>query len=233
MEAQVRLGLLRGFELRNGAPMHLPTPAQRVVALVALHGSIVRRGYIAGALWPDMSDERAGANLRSAMWRIRQPGPAVVDSIGGHLTLCRNVIVDLHHSTNLARTLPTLGSDAEIMILIERFEAELLPDWYEDWLLLWRERWQRTRVAALERLSEELRAASRFNLSVHAASAAVRAEPLRESSRKGLILAYLAEGNSAQAHQELNRFERVLDFELGIRPSAALVEMVRGQAVRG
>jgi len=48
-----------------------------------------------------------------------------------------------------------------------------------------------------------------------------------------LIRAYLAEGNAGQAHQELARFEKVLDTELGIRPSESLLEIVRGTRTPG
>ena len=231
MVLDVRLGLLQGFELRNGTPLELPIPAQRLVALLALQGSPVRRGYVAGALWPDLPEDRAAANLRTAVWRVRGRGPAVVVSLQGNLALHPGVVVDLHRSLASARSVEALGTDQEVSALVDQYEAELLPDWYEDWLLVWRERWQHTRVAALEALSERLRLESRLSLSIQAAAAAVRAEPLRESARRVLIAAYLGEGNPGQAHVELARFERVLDAELGIAPSAFLVEMVRGTPI--
>ncbi len=66
---RVEIRLLDGFELRlDGRAMSLPCAAQRVVALLALHDRGMLRTYAAGLLWPESADERASANLRSALW---------------------------------------------------------------------------------------------------------------------------------------------------------------------
>ena len=82
------LSLLEGFELRlNGVPIELPLGAQRLIAFLALHNRPLQRGFVAGNLWLESSEERAGANLRSALWRLHRHGREFVHSRAGRLSL--------------------------------------------------------------------------------------------------------------------------------------------------
>src|SRR6267143_7006815 len=70
----VRLDLLQGFQLVCSAVVvDLPLSAQRVLAFLALHTRSLTRSYVAATLWMDCAEERAGASLRSALWRINRP----------------------------------------------------------------------------------------------------------------------------------------------------------------
>src|SRR5437867_4028183 len=64
---------------------------------------------------------------------------------------------------------------------------DLLPDWYDDWVALERERLRQLRVHALEQLCDRLLVAERFGEATEAALAASRTEPLRESPQRLLI----------------------------------------------
>ena len=60
------LSLLNAFELRcDGEVVGLPISAQRLLAFLALHERPLLRPYVAGTLWLEANDERAGASLRS------------------------------------------------------------------------------------------------------------------------------------------------------------------------
>jgi hypothetical protein len=82
------------------------------------------------------------------------------------------------------------------MAAVPVLSADLLPDWYDDWVLLEAEDWRRLRLHALEALAGRLIALGRWGEAANAAGAAVRAEPLRESARAALIQAHLAVGTS-------------------------------------
>ena len=63
----ISLALLRGFELRvNGERVEIPLASQRVVGFLVLHRRRLARVFVAGHLWADASEERAGAALRTA-----------------------------------------------------------------------------------------------------------------------------------------------------------------------
>ena len=100
------------------------------------------------------------------------------------------------------------------------YEAgEILPDWYEDWVLIEREHFRQLRLHALEALCVELTAAGRFAEAAEAGLAAVEGEPLRESAHRALIGTYLAEGNPGEAIRQYQFFGRCLQDQLGLEPS--------------
>src|ERR687898_893897 len=97
--------------------------------------------------------------------------------------------------------------------------GELLPDWYDDWLEIERERFRQLRLSALERLCIELTADGRFPEAVQAGVAAVAADRLRESAHRVLIAAHLAAGNPGEALQQYRSCRDVLARRLGWEPS--------------
>lgn len=210
-----------GFELeRGGATVSLPMSAQRLLAFVALQRKPVARVYVAGRLWPDSSDARAGASLRSALWRVQRAAGGVVKVTSHTLELAPEVVVDAHRVSVIAhavfhRTGPLDGHDmAELC-----GSDDLLPDWYEDWIAIERERFRQIRLHALEYVCRRLTAAGDFGDALDAGLAALRAEPLRESVHRALIGTHLAEGNVGEALRQYQTCETLMSTELGVRPS--------------
>ena len=224
---EVQVDLLEGFELRlDGEVIELPLGAQRLIAFLALHNRPLQRSFVANSLWLDSSEERAGANLRAALWRLHQGSRPVVDARGTQLRLVPDASVDLHHASGLARRM--IAEDA-IIETTESFEiaamGELLPDWYEDWILVERERFRQLRLHALEAFCERLTVAGRFAQAIEAGLGAVAGEPLRESAHRALIAAYIAEGNAGEAIRQYRMCERLLRDDLGIEPSPLIREL--------
>lgn len=104
--------------------------------------------------------------------------------------------------------------------------GELLPGWYDDWVLSERERLNQLHVHALEVLSERLTEAHRFGDAVGAAMAAVAAEPYRESAHRAMIRAYFAEGNQAEAMRQYQKYRTLLRSETGLEPSSDIRDLI-------
>jgi DNA-binding SARP family transcriptional activator len=223
----VRLSLLRGFELFDGDRLvRVPVSAQRLIAFLALHDRPLQRLYVAGSLWLDSTQEHANANLRTALWRLRRPGCPVVSATATELSLAPNVAVDVHETEGAAqRALAHKGAPSDLERLC--VAGELLPGWYEDWLLIERERLRQLRVHALECLCDDLAAKMEFAAATAAGVSAVAAEPLRESAHRVLIRAHLAEGNAAEAIRQYRIYRTLLRTQLGIEPSRQLRELMR------
>jgi len=201
----------------------LPAAVQRIVAFVALQDRPVLRPYAAGMLWLDCSDERAAANLRSALWRVHRTGHDFVRSDGRHLRLSPTVSVDLRVRARLARRLldePDADVDESLL------GGEVLPDWYDEWVLFERERFRQLRLHALETLCERLAGERRFSRAVDVGLAAVAADPLRESAHRVLIRVHLAEGNAHEALRQFRLCRRLLAQQLGLEPSPELRQLV-------
>jgi DNA-binding SARP family transcriptional activator len=226
--AGVRLTLLNAFALEcDGVAVQLPASAQRVLAFVALHEHPVRRPYVAGSLWLDSPEERAYANLRSALWRLRRFGSRLVDAEGSELALGRDVEVDLRDCEQLARRAVAREQRDLDALDVRLFGSDLLPDWYEDWVLIEREHYRQLRLHALDALCEQLTASGRLDEALEAGLAAVAGEPLRESAQRALIRVHLAEGNGGEAIRQYRLYRHLLDEQLGIEPSPLMAELVR------
>jgi len=225
----VFLSLIAGFELTwRGRQVPLPARAQRLVAFLALRDRPVQRQHLAGSLWLDSRDERAMANLRSTLWRVRRAGCPVVQNLGEQLVLDPAVVVDVRDLTDLAHRLfdGSAPGDEEWLSRVVQ-GGELLPDWDDEWVVTERERIHQLRLHALELLCEHLTAAGRYGRAVEACLAAVSGEPLRESAQRALIKVYLAEGNAGDAVVQYRSFRQLMHDELGLEPSSQMETLVR------
>jgi DNA-binding SARP family transcriptional activator len=222
------LALLSGFRLEcDGGVCELPLSTQRLIAFLAVHNRPLQRLFVAGNLWIDSSESRANASLRTALWRLRRIGFRVVEATRSHLALDRSISVDLHVSTEHARRLLRHdGSTTFQAVDGSLFAGELLPDWYDDWVLIERERFRQLRLHALETLCVDLTAAGSHAEAVEVGIACVCAEPLRESAHRALIGAHISEGNVGEAVRQYRIYRGLLRDELGLAPSVAIRQMV-------
>jgi len=229
---RAELRLLGGFELHAGAAsVRLPRHVQRLLAFLALQDRPLHRAYVAGRLWMEGSQEHAHACLRTTLWRLpRLPG-TVVESTSTHVALARSVHVDVRDVASTAeRILQRVGPpDADDVDILAR-AGELLPDWYDDWILEERDQLAQRRLVALEVACEKLLGEARYREATVAALAAVRSDPLRESAQRLLIRSYLQDGNVAGALHQFATFRTQLGRRLGLEPSPQMLELVRGIA---
>jgi DNA-binding SARP family transcriptional activator len=223
----LRLRLLRGFELTDG-DQRLPVPlaSRRLLAFLALHDRELSRSLVAGTLWPDTTEPKAAANLRTALWRVPQSDPPIVRATITHLALDPAVWVDVQAVVSLARALIDDRFVAAHEIDPAELAGELLPDFWDHWLVAEREKVRQLTVHALERLALRLLDSGDGPRAVLAALTAVEMDPLRESANRVLIQSHLAEGNSAEAIRQFVRFRSLLRDELGLEPTRALSGLV-------
>jgi DNA-binding SARP family transcriptional activator len=223
----MRLGLLGGFELElDGSPVRLPLHAQRLVAFLALQGRPLHRGYVAGRLRAELSQDRAQSCLRSTLWRMRQLPCAPVETSTTHLGLAGIVEVDARELERCADRVLREVSPRSPDLKPLTGAADLLPDWYDDWVLQERERLRQLRLLALEAAGEALIAAGAYGEAAVAALAAVSADPLRERACRLLVEAYLEDGNAGEALRQFARFRMELHRTLGLEPSARMQELI-------
>jgi DNA-binding SARP family transcriptional activator len=232
-DGEVMVALLGGFALLwGGSVLGIPRASQRLVAFLALHGRMVKRAAVAGTLWPDASESHAYANLRSALARLHGTAHKALATSKLELGLAEGVTVDIRRAQALARRLldPAVMPDrSELgMAAVPALSADLLPDWYDDWVLIEAEDWRQLRMHALEALAGRLIALGRWGEAAGAAGAAVRAEPLRESGHAALIQVHLAEGNQSEAMREFRRYQALLRAELGLEPTRRLRQLIQG-----
>jgi DNA-binding SARP family transcriptional activator len=216
------LRLLGGFALQvEGRPVELQPAAQRLLALLALAGAAVERSYAAFRLWPDTDEERAKANLRSTVWRLRRAPGELIRATKTHIGLHREVWVDVSEDLDGGA-----GPDPTRHV-------ELLPDWYDDWLVTERERIRQLHLHALERRTERLIETGRTDEAIQLGLRASALEPLRESPQRLVIRCHLAEGNLVEAIRHYERYAGLLERELDATPSDSMRNLLSHPSMRG
>lgn len=228
-QGQLRLQLLGRFALaRHSRRVALPLGGQRLLAFLALHGP-TPRPVIMGILWPNVGEHHARGCLRTMIWRLNHDEPQLVRAAGDALALRPEIAVDTRAFADSAQRIlqGSLPPAAECTAL--RVAGELLPSWYDDWVIFERERLRQLRLHALDALASRLAADGRYADALQAAIESVRLEPLRESAHRAAIAIHLAEGNVAEAVRHYGLFRQLLLAELGIEPSPGLADMLPPQ----
>jgi DNA-binding SARP family transcriptional activator len=231
-QVSVRLTLLNGFELTlDGVVTRLPRSAQRVVAFLALNERPLLRAYVAGTLWPDGTEDLAAASLRTALWKTRPSSYEVVEATRTHLALAPQVTVDIRRmSVQASRLIGAVNGfePTPYDSLVQR--GDLLPGWYDEWVVMERERLRQLRLHALEALCDTLSDLHRYPEAVQAGLAAVAGEPLRESAHRTLIRAHVAAGNRCEALRQYATYRQLAMEAFGIGPSPEMEAMVRDRS---
>jgi DNA-binding SARP family transcriptional activator len=235
VDARPLVSLLGGFSVRvGGCSIALPKHSRRVLAYLCLDKAAevdCDRGILAERLWPDSSEERSRASLRTALWRIRRECPALVHGESDRVMLADDVSVDVHQYRRHAERLLADRTDCprERAHLMAR-NCELLPGWDETWLLLAREQLRQLRLHALETSGRRLADQGRYPEAIDVMLMVVAEEPLRETAQSALIEAHLCEGNVVEARRQFDSFAALLWTELGMRPSPEVCGRVGAHA---
>jgi DNA-binding SARP family transcriptional activator len=226
VEGKLRILMQGCFAVvRDQARISMPHTSERLVALLALRGCPLARAGVASSLWSSATGDRGAAALRTALWRLSSSaGRGLVTTRGHDLVLGDGVDIDFRRTARRARDV-VAGRAADVDssdVALIRDAGDLLPDWYEDWVIIERERFRELRVEALERICRDLSALGRYGDAVQAGLAAVAAEPLRESAHEALIAAHVAESNRADALRQYDLLRELLRRDLDLEPSPAL-----------
>jgi DNA-binding SARP family transcriptional activator len=221
----LELGLLGDFRLRLGESIVGLTPrAEHLLAFLALRSDLSRTA-VSAALWPDLDEAQARGCLRSTLWRLPRPdGLPLVAASGERLGLTAFVQVDIAWLRGrLDQWLPGEAPP----VTVDALSWDLLPTWYDDWLVIDRERQRQIRLHGLERMSAWYVGEERFDIAIEAALQAIAGDPLRESAHRCLIRAHLAEGNMSEARRQVHNYAALL-AEAGIpaQLSARMQELI-------
>src|SRR5215208_2785725 len=133
---------------------------QSLLAYVALTAGIQhRREKLAGTFWPDTSEESARRNLRQELWRIRK-ALSIGQNGGTDYLIADEFTISFNRSSEYWLDVEQLERpDADLESLsrnLSFYQGELLPGFYEDWVLLERERIQAIFDAKMGQLLDQL-----------------------------------------------------------------------------
>ncbi|HSJ86719.1 MAG TPA: BTAD domain-containing putative transcriptional regulator, partial [Anaerolineales bacterium] len=231
----LQIRLLGQFDIRlDGKRIVISSRAgQSLLAYLAITaGKPHRREKLAGTLWPDSSEENARKNLRQELWRIRkaiptQNLPEADDYLtADEFTLTFNRDADYWLDVSILE-----NSDPDIQSLtssLSLYQGELLPGFYDDWVVLERERLQTLFESKMEQLVEKLVESERWAAVQEQCERWLALGFVSESAYRALMLSYNARGDMAKVSAIYQRCVEDLRDHFGVEPSAETHALFNG-----
>jgi non-specific serine/threonine protein kinase len=222
----LEIRLLGQFDLRrDSASVDIPSrSAQSLLAYLVLNTGIAhRREKLAGLLWPDTTESNARSYLRKALWQARKSLTA--DTSGGEeylladdISISFNQNADYWLDVDAVRQLDALSVEEQIDTL-SAYQGELLPGFYDEWVILERERLQAVFEQKLQVLLEALINEKRWAETLAWAEHWISQGSTPEPAYRALMIAHAAQGNIAKVVATYERCVNALQEELAVEPS--------------
>ena len=224
----LKIYLLGQFKLQSGdIPIDLPSrPAQAVMAYLALNpGVSIRREALASLLWPDAAESNARSYLRQALWRIRkslESGSLIWED---YLQISDISVLFDDRSDGWVDANKMLEpiqeiAESEIEQVVNLYRGELLPGFYEDWVVLERERIQAAYHQKMNLLLERLVQTRRWDQAMDYAEQWIQLGHTPEPAYRALMHAYAGQGDLGMVSATYQRCLEALHRELGLEPSS-------------
>ena len=189
------------------------------------------RKQLAFLFWPDSTDEQARTNLRNLLHLLRRAFPEIdsfleVDSQSIHWKSDALIKLDVAQFMGaLAQAKATKDEQARIRHLqevVNLYRGELLPGFYEDWILVRREEFHQAYLNALTQLAKLLEDARQYEEAIEAVNRLIRSDPLNEAAYGHSMRLHALRDDRAGALQVYHNCVTVLKRELDIEPSAEI-----------
>jgi len=221
--------LLGGFEVRrNGESVAITSrPAQSLFAyLILTAGTSHRREKLAGLLWPDSTEENARDYLRHGLWKLRK---AIEKKSSKGATNQYILADDISVSFNTdapysldAERLEQIDAEREstdaMMNVLSLYEGELLPGFYDEWIVLEREHLQAVFEQKMEGLLERLQTEARWSENLEWGERWISFGQKPEAAYRFLMTAHAARGDMSKVASTFERCTKSLE-EFGVEPS--------------
>ena len=216
--------MLGKFEVkRNRKPVTISSrPAQSLFAYLILSaGTLHRREKLAGMLWPDSLEDTAREKLRHALWRIRKALPSEPNTeylLTDDLSIAFNASAEYWLDLSSLDKLDEDASTDEIISVLSAYQGELLPGFYDEWVMLEREHINSVFEKKMARLMSLLQEEKRWLDILDWGERWIKLGQKPEAAYRALMTAHAAKGDMSKVAAVYERCVRSLK-EFGIEPS--------------
>ena len=216
--------LLGRFEVRlDGDPIDLASrPAQSLFAYLALNPNVPhRRERLAGQLWPDTSDANARNSLRHALWTLRRAlGADGQCLLADDLTITLNADSVCRFDFAVLDQKPAVDWSADDLIgIVSEYGGDLLPGFYDEWVVLERQRLQVVFEHKMRLLLDRLVEARRWEDVLEWGERWIALGHVPEPAYRALMVAHAGLGDVSKMAATYRRCVDALRDELGVEPS--------------
>lgn len=196
--------------------------AQSLLAYLLLNaGTDQRREQLAGLIWPDMTDTKAKDNLRHTLWVIRKALGNRDYLLTDDLSVSFNTTLDYWLDTVALTGKTVLEATADDLIaIVSLYCGELLPGFYDDWVVLERERLQAAFERKMALLLDKLVEAQRWPEVLDWGERWIALGQVPEPAYRALMSAHAGLEDMASVATVYQRCVEALQNELGVEPAA-------------
>ena len=224
--------LLGAFEIRYGEGfIHISgRHEQSLLAYLVLNSGIFhRREKLASMLWPDSPDDSARENLRHILWRIRKTLPFTPTTeylLTDDLSIAFNSSVDFWLDVSTLKAAGDCKHLYELISALSVYKGELLPGFYDNWVMLEREYlnyiFEHNMARLMALLQNEQRWLDIMDWGERWLSFGQKSEP----AYRALMCAYMEKGEMSKVADTYARCVRSLE-EIGLHPSEQTTELFK------
>src|SRR5579871_6050793 len=225
-----RIELLGGLCLRRHGQTLQHFKTRRMTLLLARLACYPDRAFprdvLAEELWPEEESDAIRERFRQTLSLLRReleppgvPTGSVLIADRSEVRLApRSFSTDVADFKSACRT-AAAGEPSPVRIELLRqavslYRGELLPGFYEDWILTEREHLAEQHRRALRRLTQAFTATGQLEEAIETARRAVAADNLCENSHCALIRLFAQTGRAADAVRQYEELERLLREEV-------------------
>lgn len=219
----LEIRLLGQFEIRlDGETVELSSrSAQSLLAFLLINRSTrQRRERLAGLLWPELEETQARKVLRHELWRLRK-------TIGHQFFLVDRVSIGFNPESNYELDLSILEDQSiwlrapeDIVRNISGYAGELLPGFYDAWVVLERNRLKAVFEHQMQILLDRLQEEHRWLDTVRCGECWIARGEVPEPAYRSLMVAHYGRGDISQVTETYLRCVQALRDDLGVDPSA-------------
>ena len=230
--SDLSISLLGGFGLRYHEKEITTLRTERLVSLLSYlllnAEKPITRKQLAFTFWAETSEEQSRTNLRNLFHHLRKAFPEIslyLTTEGQTLRWKTDIAFELdvtQFRSALAKAKATREDTVRIEYLreaINLYRGELLPGYYEDWLLTQREELHQAFLNALEQLAALLEDAHQYEEAIEVVDRSIRSEPLNESTYILAMRLHALNNDRAGALQTYHAYVTVMRRELDMEPS--------------
>jgi DNA-binding SARP family transcriptional activator len=224
----LEIRLLGQFGLRRGGKrLEIPSrPAQSLFAYLILNPGVQhRRERLAGMFWPDSLESSARNNLRQALWRIRSS----IENDEHSYVISDRFHVGVDPEAEIWVDVDELQQELEQSApsdeWVDLYKGELLPGFYEEWVVPERERLRIIFEQRGEQLLAHLERRGRWNELLDWAEGLNARSGALEPAFRAIMRAHFELGDSARA---VATYQRCVDAlaEYGVEPSVETKQLL-------
>lgn len=241
---QLRLFGAPSIYIHNKPITSLPTKAQALLAYLALTRQTQLRSTLANLLWDEMTEDRALANLRKVLQKLRKamPDQLMIGYQSVSLAIDTDVWVDvLAFENELAHSLSASNANSfnansfntnSLEEVLQYYREDFLAGFYvrkasefEAWQLSQRARLRESMLNTLKRLAHICIQQDNLSRAIDITVRILEYEPWREEAHRQLMRLFFQNGESGQALLHYERCRQLLEQELGVSPSQATKQL--------